>query len=169
MEVVDPTAKALSVTWQEVHRDTRELARRLMKLGPWHGMIAITRGGLVPAAILARELNIRLIDTLCVSSYTSTDGAETGQGELSVLKPVIAASEDNEGEGWLVIDDLVDTGATAKKAREMLPKAHIATIYAKPKGRPLADTVIGEVPQDVWIYFPWDTEPQFIRPISEIE
>jgi len=169
MEVVDPTAKALSVTWQEVHRDTRELARRLMKLGPWKGLIAITRGGLVPAAIVARELNIKLIDTLCVSSYMSQGGAETGQGELQVLKPVQAALGDDGGEGWLIIDDLVDTGATAKKAREMMPKAHIATIYAKPEGRPLADTVIGEVPQDVWIYFPWDTEPQFIRPISETD
>jgi len=169
MDVVDTSPKALSVTWQEVHRDTRELARRLIKKGPWRGLIAITRGGLVPAAIIARELNIRLIDTLCVSSYAADGGAETEQGELRILKPVLAASEDGGGEGWLIIDDLVDTGATAKKVLELLPNAHLATIYAKPQGRPLAHTVIGEVPQDVWIYFPWDTEPQFIRPIVDLE
>ena len=168
METVDPSAKALSVTWQEVHRDTRELARRLIKKGPWRGLIAITRGGLVPAAIIARELNIRLIDTLCVSSYAADGGAETEQGKLQVLKPVIASDDNDGGKGWLIIDDLVDTGATAKKVRELLPHSHLATIYAKPLGRPMADTVIGEVPQDVWVYFPWDTEPQFIRPIADL-
>jgi len=154
--------KALSVTWQEVHRDTRELARRLKKKGPWQGIVAITRGGLVPAAILARELDIRLIDTVCVTSYEN----ESEQTGLKILKPVIAASE-HGGEGWLVIDDLVDTGETAREVRTMLPNAHFATIYAKPKGRPLTDTTIGEVPQDVWVYFPWDTAPLFIKPISE--
>lgn len=156
--------KALSVTWQEVHRDTRELARRLKKKGPWQGIVAITRGGLVPAAILARELNIRLIDTVCVTSYEN----ESEQTGLKILKPVIAASE-HGGQGWLVVDDLVDTGKTAKEVRAMLPNAHFATIYAKPQGRPLTDTTIGEVPQDVWVYFPWDTAPLFIKPISEEE
>jgi len=156
--------KALSVTWQEVHRDARELARRLKKKGPWQGIVAITRGGLVPAAILARELNIRLIDTVCVTSYEN----ESNQTAVTVLKPVIAAAEDG-GNGWLVVDDLVDTGKTAKEVRAMLPNAHFATIYAKPQGRPLTDTTIGEVPQDVWVYFPWDTAPLFIKPISEEE
>jgi len=156
--------KSLSVTWQEVHRDTRELARRLKKIGPWTGIVAITRGGLVPAAILARELDIRLIDTVCVTSYEN----ESEQRGLRVLKPVIAASEDG-GTGWLVVDDLVDTGETAKEVRKMLPNAHFATIYSKPKGRPLTDTTVGEVPQDVWVYFPWDTAPLFIKPISEEE
>jgi xanthine phosphoribosyltransferase len=70
-----------------------------------------------------------------------------------------------DDEGWLIIDDLVDTGRTAKVVREMLPKAHFATVYAKPAGRPLVDTFITEVSQDTWILFPWDTESQFVQPI----
>ena len=56
----------------------------------------------------------------------------------------------------LVIDDLVDTGKTARLVRDMVPKCHYATMYAKPAGRPLVDTFITEVSQDTWIYFPWD-------------
>jgi xanthine phosphoribosyltransferase len=52
--------------------------------------------------------------------------------------------------------------------RDMLPKAHFATIYAKPAGRPLVDTFVTEVSQDTWIYFPWDIEPQFIQPIAKM-
>ena len=69
------------------------------------------------------------------------------------------------GEDILVIDDLVDTGKTAKCVREMLPKAHFATVYAKPMGSSLIDTYVTAVSQDTWIYFPWDLELQFAPPI----
>ncbi len=149
-----------AVTWVEVHRDTKKLALKLMDKGPWKGVIALTRGGLVPAAIIARELNIFVVDTLCISTYD-----EQVMGTLNVLKiPERAAAE--EGDGWLLIDDLVDTGTTAKEARRILPKAHFATVYAKPKGRPLVDTCVSEVSQETWVYFPWDTEPQYVMPIA---
>lgn len=149
-----------AVTWVEVHRDTKKLARQLMDTGPWKGVIALTRGGLVPAAIIARELNIFVVDTLCISSYD-----EQVMETVNVLKvPERAAAE--EGEGWLLIDDLVDTGTTAREARRILPKAHFATVYAKPKGRGLVDTCVSEVSQETWIYFPWDTEPQYVMPIA---
>ncbi|MEL6751180.1 MAG: phosphoribosyltransferase family protein, partial [Pseudomonadota bacterium] len=76
---------------------------------------------------------------------------------------------DDGGRDVLVIDDLTDTGATAKKVREMLPNAHIATVYAKPKGVPLADTYVTEVSQDTWIYFPWDMEMSYVEPISGLK
>jgi xanthine phosphoribosyltransferase len=67
----------------------------------------------------------------------------------------------------LVIDDLVDTGNTARVVREMLPRCHYATVYAKPQGRPLVDTFITEVSQDTWIYFPWDMGLAFQPPIAQ--
>jgi xanthine phosphoribosyltransferase len=149
------------VTWAEVHRDSRVLVRRLMKLGPWQGIIALTRGGLVPAAIVAREMSIRIVDTLCITSYD-----EQVQGRLTVLKEPEQAMASG-GEGWLLIDDLVDTGTTLRKSRELLPNAHFATVYAKPKGIDLVDTYVHEIEQDLWIFFPWDTEPQYARPLSE--
>jgi len=109
----------------------------------------------VPASIIARELEIRLVDTVCISSYDFKE-----MGESKILKSV-----DIDDEGWLLIDDLVDTGRTANIVRDMLPKAHFATVYAKPEGRPLVDTFITEVSQDTWILFPWDTESRFVEPI----
>jgi xanthine phosphoribosyltransferase len=152
-----PPEKNFPVTWEELHRNAKALAWRLLESGPFKGIIAITRGGLVPAAIVARELDIRLIDTVCITSYGEFD-----QGVLTVLKTV-----PGDGTGWLIVDDLVDTGATARKVRELLPKAHFATLYAKPAGRPLVDSFITEVSQDTWILFPWDIEPQFIQPIAK--
>ena len=150
-----------NVSWTEVHRDTKHLVRKLLAMGPWDGIVALTRGGLVPASILAREMEIRIVDTLCISTYE-----EQLKGTVKVLKvPERAVAVD--GEGWLLIDDLVDTGTTAKKAREILPKSHFATVYAKPLGLPVVDTFVSEVAQDVWVFFPWDTEPQYIPPLVE--
>jgi xanthine phosphoribosyltransferase len=146
-----PTSpKTFPVTWDELHRHARALAWRVAERGPWQGIVAVTRGGLVPAAIVARELDIRLIDTVCVASYDDRQ-----RGEVVVLKAIAG-----DGAGWLMIDDLVDTGHTARVVRQMLPKAHFATIYAKPAGRPLVDTFITEVSQDTWIVFPWDSEEE---------
>ena len=149
--------KSFPVSWEELHRTSKALAWRLLELGPFKGLIAVTRGGLVPAAIVARELEIRLIDTACISSYNGSE-----RGALDILKPSDIAGD---GKGWLIVDDLVDTGETAKALRAMMPNAHFATVYAKPAGRPLVDTFVTEVSQDTWIFFPWDMEPKPSTPI----
>jgi xanthine phosphoribosyltransferase len=160
----DP-AKIFPVSWDQFHRDSRALAWRLTGAGPFEAIVCITRGGLVPAAIVARELGIRLIETVCVTSYDHTT-----QGELRVIKvvaPEIVARGAGEGVSVLIVDDLVDTGQTARLVRAALPRAHLATVYAKPMGRPLVDTFITEVSQDTWIYFPWDTGLAFQPPIRD--
>ncbi len=147
-----------TVTWDQLHRDARALAWRLIGKGPFQGVVAITRGGLIPAAIVARELELRVIESVSVLTYD-----EEAKGEPVVAKLPTAAAD---GAGWLVIDDLVDTGATARVVRGLLPRAHFATVYAKPAGRTLVDDFVTEVSQDTWILFPWDTEPVFSVPLA---
>lgn len=156
-----PAPKRFLVSWDQFHRDSKALAWRLVeKNDAWKGIIAITRGGLIPAGIVARELEIKTIETIGVSSYD-----DKVQRETYILKNINAELV-GDGEGWLVIDDLVDTGNTAKLLRQMLPKAHIATVYAKPAGEPLVDTYVTWVSQDTWIYFPWDVDIQPTDPIA---
>ena len=152
------------VSWVELHRDARYLSEMLHAKGSWKGIIAVTRGGLVPAALVARELDIRLIDTICVTSYSpgAGGGAEQVQAEVKILKGVVG-----DGDGYLLIDDLVDSGRTAQVVRRLLPKAHFATLYAKPAGRPIVDTCVKEFKQNKWIYFPWDIEYKFATPIKD--
>ncbi len=158
-----PREKAFPVSWDQFHRDARALAWRLASAGAFSAIVAITRGGLVPAAIVARELEVRVIETVCVASYHDYKN----QGGLQILKTIAPdVSSLNGGAKILVVDDLVDTGATAKVVREMLPKAHFATVYAKPLGRPMVDTFVTEVSQDTWIYFPWDMGLAFQPPLA---
>jgi xanthine phosphoribosyltransferase len=152
--------KAFPVSWDQFHRDARALAWRLNGAGPFDAIVTVTRGGLVPAAIVARELDLHLIETICITSYDHMQ-----QGQLKVLKGVAADLRQRGGKGVLIVDDLVDTGKTARVVRDLLPEAHFATVYAKPMGRPLVDTFITEVSQDTWIHFPWDTGLAFQPPI----
>ncbi|EPC04599.1 xanthine phosphoribosyltransferase [Litchfieldella anticariensis FP35 = DSM 16096] len=145
-----------TVSWDQLHRDVRALCHKLVERD-FKGIVAITRGGLIPAALIARELNVRLIDTVCIKSYDHMD-----QGGLDVMKGV-----DHDGDGWLLVDDLVDTGKTARAVRDMLPKAHFVTVYAKPEGRPLVDQCLTEVAQDCWIQFPWDMGVSYVEPLVD--
>lgn len=146
-----------TVTWDQLHRDARTLAATLMPLAPFKGIVAITRGGLIPAAIIARELECRLVETISVVSYD-----EEKQGEPRIVKSAAAAGD---GTGFLIVDDLVDSGVTARLVRDLLPRAHFACLYAKPAGKPVTDSFVVEVPQETWILFPWDTAPLFVPPL----
>ena len=151
------------VSWEQLQRDCRALAWKLLDIRKdWSRLVTVARGGLVPAAIIARELDIHLVDTVCISSYTIRE-----QGTTNILKRPDLAGVDNT---WLLVDDLVDTGKTAKIVRDMFVGAHFATVYAKPEGRPLVDTFVTEVSQDTWVLFPWDTAPSaaFIPPIIDM-
>lgn len=157
-----PHEKGFHVSWDQLHRDARALAWRLDGNGPndgaWSAIVAITRGGMAPAMIIARELDIRIVDTINVKSYDQQTQAE----------PKIIKTPDSkivrDGTGILVIDDLVDTGKTLESVRALMPKAHVATVYAKPLGRSQVDTFITEVSQDTWIFFPWDMALQYVEP-----
>ncbi|SDD80611.1 xanthine phosphoribosyltransferase [Paracoccus isoporae] len=156
-----PHEKGFHVSWDQLHRDARALAWRLDGT-EWRAVVAVTRGGMVPAMIVARELDIRTIDTISVRSYRGV-ATTAGQGDLEVLKEPDAALM-GDGEGILVVDDLVDSGRTLELIRAMYPKAHFATVYAKPKGKPIVQSYVTEVSQDTWIFFPWDMALQYVRP-----
>ena len=157
-----PHEKGFHISWDQIHRDSRALAWRLDGQGPdngaWKAVVAITRGGMAPAMIAARELDIRLVDTISIKSYDHQH-----QSEATVLKQPDPEMM-GDGTGVLIIDDLVDSGKTLEVVRRMYPNAHFATVYAKPKGRPLVQTFITEVSQDTWIFFPWDMALMYVEP-----
>ncbi|MGQ0286886.1 xanthine phosphoribosyltransferase [Pasteurellaceae bacterium 22721_9_1] len=144
------------VTWDMFHMHARKLAEHLLPASQWKGIIAVSRGGLFPAAVLARELGIRYVETLCIASYDHDQ-----QGDLKVLH-----APDMDGEGFIVVDDLVDTGNTAREIRRLYPKAKFVTVFAKPAGASLVDKYVIDIPQNTWIEQPWDLGLGFVPPIS---
>ena len=162
-----PHEKGFHISWDQIHRDSRALAWRLDGKGPddggWRAVVAITRGGMAPAMIVARELDIRTVDTISVVSYHSGGGKADQRRDAQVLKSPDADLM-GDGTGVLIVDDLVDSGKTLELVRDLYPNAHFATVYAKPEGEPQVDTFITGVSQDTWIFFPWDMALQYVEP-----
>ena len=144
-------AKDLPLSWQDVHILAKKLTSRIKESGQeWDRVIAITRGGLVPACLVARDLDIRVIETVCVESYAHQD-----QSEAKIL---YEPSNLGTGKGCLFVDDLSDTGNTFKALRKHYPEANFVCLHVKPVGKPLADFYAEEVSQDTWIYLPWEDQ-----------
>ena len=132
------------ITWDNMQTYTRQLAEKLLPADQWTGIIAVSRGGLVPAAILARELGIRHVDTVCISSYDHDH-----QRDMRVIKKA-----EGDGEGFIIV-------------RELYPRGKFVTVCAKPAGQNLVDDYVVDIPQETWIEQPWDMAVTFVDPIAK--
>ncbi|WWO98661.1 MAG: xanthine phosphoribosyltransferase [Candidatus Dasytiphilus stammeri] len=144
------------VTWEMLLIHTRNLAELLLPAKQWIGIIAVSRGGLIPACLLARELNIRYVDTLCISSYNHDI-----QNDITLIK----YDRTHNGQDYIIVDDLVDTGNTIKAIRSIYPNGYLVTIFAKSNAKSLVDKYVIEIPQNTWIEQPWDMGMVYIPPL----
>lgn len=133
------------ISWDEYHKDVRKLAQQL-KAKNYTKLLAVTRGGLFPTSILASELGIRIIDTICIASYV-----QDSQSKAKILKQPTIDLKDT-----LIVDDLSDTGNTARLIHELFPDTDFACVYTKPLGQKYAPTYVKEFAQDQWIVQPWE-------------
>lgn len=141
-------SKKYTISWHEFDKDSRALAEIIKNSGPIEGIVGIARGGLVATAIISNALNIRNVKTVAVVSYN-------GQQQMTAE---LLGSVDSigDGKGWVFIDDLVDTGQTAKLIRKRYPKALFASVYAKREGMASTDLYASEKSQEDWLIFPWE-------------
>ena len=157
-----PHEKGFHVSWDQIHRDSRALAWRLDKQGPddgaWRAVVAITRGGMAPAMIVARELDIR---TDRHDQRQVLRLAEAGRAE--VLKAPDAGLM-GDGTG------ILSSTTSSTPARRWSWSAGSTRRRISPRSTPsrragaMVDTFITEVSQDTWIFFPWDMALQYVRP-----
>lgn len=144
-----PRNKEMVIPWDRFHRDCLALVERLRPAGPFDGLLAISRGGLAPGAILSAELPLRRVEVISISSY---------DGRRQTAPEILKDAKLPPGGRWLVIDDIADSGETLKLVRARFSDVLYAAVYAKPAGRPYVDVFAVEVAQDDWVVFPWDPE-----------
>lgn len=150
--------KELYLSWDEIQANCIELAYKLIgDRKKFDAIVAVTRGGLFPAGLLARELDIHLIDTICVSRYNGMHAGDT--------ETVLKIPQGLEGKSVLVVDDLADKGRTLDVVKEHLPNATVAVLIVKPEGRDRAHYHVRETEQEVWVRFPWDTFRAYRDPL----
>lgn len=136
------------IKWNEFHQDCKSLCQKIKASGEYNKIVAISRGGLIPAGILAYELDIRNSQAVNISSYD--EDRQRADSDVEVFGSVGVVDEHT-----LIVDDLSDTGKTFHILRKLYPNAKYVTVYAKSKGQPVVDIFQKAMP-DEWIVFPWD-------------
>ena len=148
----EPAREVLS--WELFGSASRELAQSIADSGFRPDIvIAIARGGLLPAGALAYALGTKAAGTLNVEFYTDV---EQRLEEPVVLAPALDAPS-LAGKRVLVVDDVSDSGRTLRLVVDIIRNAgadvRSACLYSKPGTVLEPDHVWRRV--DGWITFPW--------------
>ena len=140
--------KLLFPTYEEMHEKSVKLAQIIKEKNiDFTKMVVVSRGGFVPASVVAYTLGIQDVDIVSIQSYVHREAG----------KAIVHRAPRTE-EVVLVIDDIVDKGGTASALKTYMPNMHLGVLYAKPRGLPLANTYVEEITQNTWPVFPWDEE-----------
>ncbi len=140
--------KQVFLSYHDIHADCIELAKIIKKKYKPEKLILISRGGLIPGSIIANFLGIQDIDVIALKTYQNRKRSS----DIKVFKRIKSFKK------LVVIDDLVDSGETAKIVKEMMPNSKFVVLYAKTSGKKQADLHLYDFKDKDWLVFPWEQD-----------
>lgn len=140
--------KQVFLSYHDIHTDCIELAIKIKKKYKPEKLILISRGGLIPGSIIANYLGIQDVDVIALKTYADRKRSK----EIKVYKRIKSEKK------LVVIDDLVDSGETAKIVKEMMPNSKFVVLYAKTSGKKQADLHLYDFKDSDWLVFPWEQD-----------
>lgn len=143
-------ADKIYIKWDDFHQDVKALCGKIKQSGDYNKIVAISRGGLLPAGIVAYEMNIRQMAVINIATYVGAEHLKLDEVDQPDHVGVV-------DEKTLIVDDLSDSGQTCRVMRRQFPAGKYVTVYAKPRGKEEVDLFGREIP-DEWVVFPWDVE-----------
>lgn len=148
-------------TWKHVDRACDGLSKRYDEITLPKTIIALARGGLVPATILANKLGVRHVYSLGISSYD--EGVFAKPGELNVYQRLPINRRMPDDEIVLIVDDISDKGHTFNFAKQYIQEnvcmnTITMSLVSKPGTAHEPDYVYDHVPAEQWVVFPWEND-----------
>jgi hypoxanthine phosphoribosyltransferase len=144
--------------WQDLGDAGRQLAQAVHDSGFRPDIVlAIARGGLLPAGAVGYALGIKNTYCMNVEFYTGVDE----RLDVPMVLPPVPDFVDVSDKSLLVVDDVADTGMTLKVVQDFchgkLAEVRTAVLYEKPRSLIKCDYVWRRT--DRWIEFPWSAQP----------
>ncbi|MEW6604953.1 MAG: phosphoribosyltransferase family protein [Thermoproteota archaeon] len=140
MQEIKPRGEQIC-SWQEIERLVKDIATQVKKSGTRYSCIlAITRGGIVPARLLSRELGIDMIQFIPVRNKTVI------KSEMPFL---------DTSKRYLVIDDIYDTGDTWRVVAHALSGFNCDFCFCMSRHKSYGITAM-VLDHNKWIVFPWE-------------
>lgn len=153
--------KKVLVSWKKLDSLCRKLAERIQgeKFKP-ELIVAVSRGGLVPAQIISHSLKNSELYVIKADYYKDDVAKDNMEWNK---KPVITQKLDKDikGKKILVVDEVTDSGATAIKVKKYIeslkPKeARYLTVHWKPWSKFKPDYYAERA--EGWVAYPWASE-----------
>ena len=154
------SAHKLDISWRQVDIAVLKLHQRMIL----HGfrpkrILAVARGGLTPAVMLAHLFNVHEIGMIHLCSY----GSSRLRSELTVQSFDPAGYEFFNKPDTLIVDDLWDSGKTHEWLKDKFPEAVTCTAFFKDRNDN-AHRVVSfpgtSIPPGYWAIFPWELAPE---------
>lgn len=122
-------------------------------------IVALSRGGLIPARIIAQELNIKHVYSFGINFYDRNDKLKKVP---DIYQPL---PESFWSSNILIIDDIIDSGNSIKHVCNYIQRRYcsdnnplIYTIFYKSKQGLKPHFYSQEIKDDIWVIFPWESE-----------
>jgi hypoxanthine phosphoribosyltransferase len=157
-------------TWITWH-DVLELCDKLVdsinesNFKPKH-IVGLSRGGLIPATIIANQLSVREVYVHGYHSYDDQTNMRDPDNPHGVMYQDVVPDlmRNCQGREVLIVDDLCDEGITMlgllrrleKKFADGAVKVKCAALYCKQHSK-FQPIYTGESVGNDWLVFPWET------------
>lgn len=143
----------LKVNWTLIDSYCDEIVGKMGKFKP-QAMVAISRGGLVPARLIADRLDLRHVYCIGIELYK---GVEKDLGCPKIVQDI--ESSIIKGKRILVVDDVSDSGTTLEFVKKHLlekgaTEVKTATLHIKPNTKFKSDFYHSV--ESAWIEYPWE-------------
>lgn len=150
------------ISWEDITKYVDKICSDILKSeATIDTILGLSRGGLVPAVMIANQLGIDHVYSYGLRSYSGKSG-----GDIKTYQ--LAGSDTVQGEHILVVDDISDRGETLGYVKRQLCKPsnmpwtykniHTCTLCVKPHTDFLPTWHAQDVENDEWIIFPWESD-----------
>jgi hypothetical protein len=142
-------------SWEELHEVIKEIAMKIKKDNYQPDMvIALSRGGLVPARLICDFMIIKDLTSVQVDHWGIT---ATKNGKAHLRYPI---SADLSGKKTLIVDDITDTGESMMIAKEFVEKLSPQEIRTSAifhiKTSKFVPDYYGKQIDWIWVIWPWN-------------
>ena len=147
----------MKIDWEQVQKACNNIARQSKIYEP-DCIVAISRGGLIPARLVAETLNISHIYSIGLTSYKE----DNKQGEIAIYQSPLLEINKNKHKLAIIIDEIADTGNTFNYISRQWTKTCentsciFASMYVKEHCKLVPSIYHKKIASSDWLIFPWE-------------
>jgi uncharacterized protein len=130
-------------TWREIEVLVEKLVHIIQTSGEkYDAILAITNGGIIPARLIARELDISNLQFMPMRNK---------ELHLEEMFPLL------KGRKYLIVDDIYDTGDTFNKVCVVVKEFDYDFAFLMTRYKDINASLVAKVlNHEKWIVFPWE-------------